>query len=276
MNVIRTGLLGPLIALGLLVAAPAQATWQLYVSGEFGYSIANSKVSGEAEVADPPEKFSGKDNDVSPLVGGAFGVEIPMHELTPWRLPYDLRLPDWPVRFEFEASGLRDYELETDGLFAPGPTSDPFNTEIKAWSFMTNAWLDIPLRGLYRPISATSGFIFNTPRLPTLKRLVLDPLSLYAGVGIGFAHVDVDSSEPGFEGNKKKYDFAYQFGTGLGYQLTDYVNLGIGYRYQKPAKLKLKLEDDADRPGKLRTKNDIHEIRFAIRVRIFDLPYPWR
>lgn len=99
---------------------------------------------------------------------------------------------------------------------------------------------------------------------------------MYAGLGIGFSHLDVDSSESNFEGSNKKYDFAYQFGTGLGYQLTDYVNLGVGYRFIKPSKIKLSLSDDADRPGDLESSNDIHEIRFSLRIRVFDLPYPWR
>ncbi len=274
MKVVRFRLLVIGVALLCLLATPAGATWQMYVSGDFGYSIARSKVRGSADIAGLAEPFSGKDKDVSPLVGGAIGVEIPMIELTPWRMPYDLRLPDWPVRFEIEASGLRDYELATDGLFAPGPTSDPFNSDIKAWSVMQNVWLDIPLRGIYRPISAVSGSLFKHPRLPGLKRF-LDPLTMYTGLGIGFARLVVDSAEPDFNGKRKKYGFAYQFGAGLGYQLTDHVNLGVGYRYHKPAKLKMSLRDPADRPGRLRITNDIHEIRFALRIRVFDLPHPW-
>lgn len=277
MNVVRFSLLAPLLAVVCLVAAPANATWQLYTSGDFGYSIAKGKVSGsaDADASGDDDFFSGKDNDVSPLIGGSIGVEIPLFELTPWRMPYDIRLPDWPVRIELEASGLRDYELETDGFFASGGASDPFNTDVKLWTFMQNVWLDIPLKGLYRPISATSGFLFRQPRLPWLRRF-LQPATMYAGLGIGFSHLDVDSSESNFEGSNKKYDFAYQFGTGLGYQLTDYVNLGVGYRFIKPSKIKLSLSDDADRPGDLESSNDIHEIRFSLRIRVFDLPYPWR
>lgn len=275
MSAFRNFALASTVVLGCLWAAPAQATWQLYVSGGFGYSIAKGKVSGSAQAPDPGEMFRGKDKDVSPLVGGAFGVEVPMNELTPWRLPYDLRLPDWPVRFEFEASGLRDYELKTDGLFAGGPESDPFRTDINGWSFMQNLWFDVPLRGLFRPISATSGFLFGKPRLPRLRRF-LGPLTTYVGVGIGFAHLKIKTEEPGFRGKKSKFDFAYQFGTGLAYQLTDAVNLGLGYRYHKPAKMKLGLADPADRPGTSKSSEDIHEIRFEIRIRVFDLPYPWR
>lgn len=277
MNVVRFSLLASMIAIVCLVAVPASATWQVYTTGEFGYSIAKGKVSGsaDADANGDDDFFSGKDNDVSPLIGGSIGIEVPMFELTPWRMPYDIRLPDWPVRFEIEVSGPREYRPKTDGFFASDPITDPFHSEIKMWALMQNVWLDVPLRGLYRPISAVSGFLFRQPRIPWLRRH-LQPATMYAGLGIGFARLEVESAEPQFEGAKSKYDFAYQFGTGLGYQLTDYINLGIGYRYIKPAKLKGSLRDTADRPGKFRVTNDIHEIRFAMRIRVFDLPYPWR
>jgi len=277
MYVVRFSLLAPTIAVVCLLAAPASATWRLYASGEFGYSIAKGKVSGSADAnADGADDFfSGRDNDVSPLIGGSIGIEVPMFELTPWRMPYDIRLPDWPVRIEIEASGLRDYELETNGFVIGGNTTDSFNSDVVAWTLMQNVWLDIPLGGLYRPLSAASGFLFRQPRLPWLRRF-LQPATVYGGLGIGLSHLDVDSSNSDFEGSKKKYDFAYQFGTGFGYQLTDYVNLGLGYRYIKPSKIKMKLRDPADRPGKLQNSNDIHEIRFSLRIRVFDFPYPWR
>lgn len=263
-------------ALLVLLAQPAHATWQLYGSFDFGYSIGEQKVKGNADVSDPSgdrEPFSGTDDDVSPEIGGAIGVEIPMVELTPWELPWDARLPDWPVRFELEASGLREYRPETAGLF-DGDGND-VNTRVETWMLMTNAWIDFPLRFLYTPISATSSLLFREPRLPAVKRF-LDPLTLHGGLGIGVGHVKAKVDDSDYSGKKEKYDFAYQFGTGLGYQVSEYVNIGMGYRYIKLAKLKLKLEDDADRPGKASIDNDIHEVRFQVRVRVFDLPYPWR
>jgi len=50
----------------------------------------------------------------------------------------------------------------------------------------------------------------------------------------------------------------------------------VGYRYIKPSKIKMKLRDPADRPGKHQNSNDLHEIRFSLRIRVFDFPYPWR
>ncbi|MCP5045314.1 MAG: porin family protein [bacterium] len=271
---VRIALLVPFLALGLVFAAPAHATWRLYASGDFGYSIAKYKVRGGAEVGlAQREPFSGRDNDVSPEVGGAFGVEIPMFELTPWELPRDMRLPDWPVRFEIEASGLREFRPATEGLI--GGREADYHTKVETWMLMQNAWLDIPLRGLYRPIRATSEFIFNQPRLPGVKRF-LEPLSVYTGVGIGLGGVRAKTSDSDYSGKKKKYDFAYQFGTGFGWQLTEHINLGMGYRFIKLAKLKGDLEDNANNPGRVRISSDIHEVRFQVRVRVFDLPYPWR
>ncbi len=281
-NVFRTirltSALATLISLMCLGAAPAHATWQLYVGGDFGYSIAKEKVRGNADIAaldGNRSPFSGKDDDVSPEMGGTFGVEIPMFEVTPWDLPGDRRLPDWPVRFEVEASGLREYRPATAGLRLVGGNGNTVHSKVKTWMFMNNLWLDVPLRGLYRPISATSGFLFDKPRLPTLKR-GLDRLTVYTGVGIGVGHVKAKVDDTDYAGKKDKYDFAYQFGTGFGFQASEYVNLGMGYRFIKLAKLKVKLEDNNERPGKANLSGDIHEVRFQVRIRVFDLPYPWR
>ncbi len=268
------------LALALLLlcasASPAQATWQLYATGDFGYSIANQKGSGSAEVGlAEPEQFSGSDSDVGPQIGGAIGLEVPMFEITPWRLPWDARLPDWPVRFEMEVSGLREYRPETSGLFEGTPNELRVNTTVKTWTFMNNLWFDVPLRGLYEPISATSSFIFREPRLPNVKR-TLERLTIYGGVGIGFGHVDASVDDQFYSGKNDKYDFAYQFGSGFGFELTENINLGMSYRYIELAKLKVGIEDAGGREGRTSISGDIHEVRFQMRVRVFDLPYPWR
>jgi hypothetical protein len=69
-------------------------------------------------------------------------------------------LPAWTVRFEFEGMTGRTYDLRTD-------PNNSFFTEVSAWTFMPNLWLDIPLGP---PIGWASG------RIP-----ILDPLSLYTG-----------------------------------------------------------------------------------------------
>ena len=42
------------------------------------------------------------------------------------------------LRFEFEGTTGREYELRTDG-------GDGFISEVTAWTFMPNLWIDVPL-----------------------------------------------------------------------------------------------------------------------------------
>lgn len=266
-----------LVALATLTASPAQATWSLYVSGDIGYSIGVGHVSGTADLLIPPVDLSGSDDDVSPLLGGAFGVEVPMDEITPWRMPFDWRLPDWPMRLELEAVGLREWELRTHGQTPGAPNDEPFNTRATSWSMLTNLWLDVPLRGLHRPISATSRVVAKRSRLPGLRSF-LKHSTWNVGLGIGMANLDVKTSDSILRGGKSSYNFAWQVGTGFGYQLTENVNLGVGYRFFRPGEVAFALEDASSPPdrGRFVLNTDVHEARFTLRIRVFDLPYPWR
>lgn len=264
------------LATVLLAASPAHATWRLYLSGDVGYSVGIGTVDGVSDFIPPdPVPLTGDDSDVSPLVGGAFGIEIPMDELTPWRMPRNWRLPDWPVRFELEAVGLREWEWKTPGQTPGAPLDRPFNTKAKSWSVMTNLWLDIPLRGLHRPIAATSRVVTRRSRLPRVKRF-LEPLTWNVGVGIGAADMNVQTSDSLISGRGSTTDFAWQAGTGFGYQLTDRVNLGVGYRYIRPGDVSFTLTDGTIERGRFGVTTDVHEARFSLRVRIADIPVPWR
>ena len=76
-----------LVLLGLMSGFPgrAKADWQLFVSADLGYSIGVGKVSGESRLTGGD--LGGQDSDLSALLGGAIGVQMPMDELSPWRLP---------------------------------------------------------------------------------------------------------------------------------------------------------------------------------------------
>jgi opacity protein-like surface antigen len=276
MRVLRTGVVVAAALLSLAAAGSASATWQLYASGEFGYSIGVGKVSGLAGVVTTQELI-GKDSDVSPMLGGAFGVQMPLDELTPWRLPGNVRLPEWPIRFEIEAAGLREYELRTPGQNPGTPNDLPFNTKASNWSLMWNVWTDIPLAGLHRPIASTARVVSRRPQhLPRVKRF-LRPASWYVGVGLGVANVNVETSDSILFGAGDTYNFAWQVGTGLGYQLTDVVNLGVGYRFFRPGDGSVVLLDSARQNlGFFELASDIHEVRFSMRILLYDLPYPWR
>ena len=275
MRVLRTGVVLAAALLSLTAAGSASATWQLYVSGDIGYSIGVGKVSGVSTLTS--QNLIGTDSDVSPLLGGAFGVQVPMDELTPWRLPGDMRLPEWPIRFEVEAVGLREYELQTPGQNPGTPLDLPFNTTASNWSMMWNVWTDIPLGGLHQPIASTARVVSRRPQhLSRLKRF-LRPASWYLGVGIGLADLHLETSDGVIFGGQDTINFAWQVGTGLAYQLTDMVNLGVGYRFFRPGEGSAILFDSAGQNlGFFNLANDTHEVRFSMRILVYDLPYPWR
>ena len=264
-------------ALALLIVDTAEASWQIYGSMDFGYSAGNGKVSGFTTQSLPDPTFSGRDENVSPLLGGAIGIEVPLDELTPWPKPFDrFRLPTWPFRFEIQVTGLREYRLRSNGLAPNGPNSFDFFTTAKSWSWMHNFWIDVPLAGLHKPIMKASRRVFDRPRLPRLKRW-LDPASLYFGFGLGFANLRIHSTNSVWTGKREIYDFAYQFGIGAGYQITKNVNLGFGYRYHGLSSAKVKLRDSVGgNVGRVKLRTDVHEARFSMRVRFARLPYPWR
>jgi hypothetical protein len=200
-------------------------------------------------------------------VDGAVGLKIPMDELLPREWLFDVRLPDWPVRFELEAAGLREFELETN-LGAV----DLFST-MKVTTVMVNSWLDIPLVQLWRPVQYLGG-LGRQPRL----RQWLEPGSFFLGTGIGFSMIDLrGSSNIGISGSDDIYDFAWNVGTGVNYALTDRVDLSMGYRYVGLGKQKLDLDEGAGpQDGSVDYEPDIHEFRVQIRVEVYDFLSPWR
>jgi hypothetical protein len=273
MRALRTFVALSSFSVMLLGAGSAQAVWQIYGTGEFGYSIGKGQISGITEILTLPATFEGSAEDVSPMVAGAIGIQIPINELTPWRMPGNIRLPDWPFRFEIQFAGVREYQYETVGEF---PGSPAFHTDVEIWSLMNNFWFDISLAGLHRPIALASGKIAGRPRLSGLKRF-LEPASFYFGAGIGFADLKLRTSDSVLSASDESIDFAFQAGAGFGYQLTERLNLGVGYRYFNPGTRSTPLYGSAgeDR-GEFNLKSDIHEVSFAFRVYLVDLPYPWR
>lgn len=268
-------LLGALLAMGLLLPpGAASADWRIYTSGDLGYSVSKGKGSGMVEIGQVFD-LGGNDTDVSPLLGGSVGLAIPMDEIALLELPRGWRLPSWDVRAEIEAVGLRNFKYSTDPIVT---NEGKIQTELDTWSLMGNFWLDIPLQGLYRPISWTSARLFGRWRLRTLKH-ILDRTSLEVGAGVGMASLDVKTQESQTHGDDLKYNFAWQAGVGLGYELTDRVSLSLGYRYQDPGKAKVKLRDGGvaqDSNSFFELDPEIHEARATLRVEVWDFAMPWR
>lgn len=118
------------------IVESADADVDLYAAPQFGISGLDVDTDGQAAGA-AIDAYSGGDTDGSPLIGLSVGVEIPMNEIVPREWLEDVRLPSWPVRFELEAAGLRDYDFRTNGA---GAGAEVYTSEIKATTLMANAW----------------------------------------------------------------------------------------------------------------------------------------
>ncbi len=258
-----TALVGSLF----LGVSESAAEWRLYVQG--GLGISGMEVDTDGQAGDNPvTELLGEDSDSSPLLDAAFGLEVPMDELVPREFLLKVRLPDWPVRLEVEAAGLREWEAKT---VAGG---EDFFSEIKATTVMFNSWVDIPFVSIIKPVQ----YMFGLGRQPNLRRW-LDPMSLYVGTGVGLtAQNEIKGTSNVVNVDDDVVDFAWNAGTGVNYQFTENVKLAVGYRYVGLSKASL----DADgtfAPGgndELDFEFHVHELRVAIRVLVFEFPSPWR
>lgn len=251
----------------VLAAGEGAAEWKVYVQGGIGLSGAEVDTDGQAGNA-PVTRLIGKDHDSSPLLDFASGIEVPMDELVPREFLLKVRLPDWPVRSEIEAAGLREYEFST---VAGG---ERFFTELKATTVMFNQWVDIPLVAVAKPFQ----YLFGLGRQPRLRRW-LEPASLYVGAGIGLtALMDVDGTSNVVGAHDDIVDFAWNVGTGLNVQMSERVTLSAGYRYVGLPNPSVSTQGPFA-PGagnKVDYDLQVHELRIAIRVRVFEFASPWR
>jgi opacity protein-like surface antigen len=257
--------MGILLAV-VLVAGPSAADWNVYVAP--GLGISGATVDTDGEVSDLPVLFGGSDEDSSPLLDFAVGLEVPMDELVPREWLLDVRLPNWPMRFELEAAGLREYEFKTD------VGTEKFFTEFKATTLLVNTWLDIPLVSIYRPVQYT----FSLGRQPTVRRW-LEPASLYLGGGVGVGFLDINGTSNVVSVDDNPIGFAWNVGVGLNYALTDNVSLSTGYRYVGLGEQKLDISDPGITAGpsdELRLDPEVHEFRVGVRIRVFEFRSPWR
>ena len=267
---VRSILIGSLIiVVQTMIAGQGAADWKVYVAPGLGISDATVKTDGQTGPGPPttPVQLNGSDHDASPLLSFAVGLEVPMDELVPREWLLNVRLPDWPVRVELEAAGLREYELRTN----VGPGADLF-TEVTATTAMVNFWLDIPLISIYKPVQYT----FGLGRQPTLRRW-LEPASFYAGLGVGFSSVEIEGRSNIVRGDDDSIEFAWNAGLGLSYALTENVSISTGYRFVALG------ERSIDLVGGVPGLNDevdfdplVHEFRASIRVRVFEFFSPWR
>lgn len=246
------------ICVGLFMAPVAQAA-DLYVAGALLNSFNSATGTGDISLGtNPPTPLftiDGKDKDSSPAFGGALGFGFGIDELRA-----DVRgfeMPHWKVRLELEGIFGREYDFRFDtesvGGGGGGGVNNTFFSEVDAWTVMSNVWLDVPVQ---RPISYFFG------RVP-----ILNPLSIYAGGGIGLARAEFQTTDNISEGSDKINRFSWQAGAGVGYQLNQWATLNLGYRYWDLGKIDAKvLFGDNTLTG--RQEVDLTSQEFVTNVRI--------
>ena len=256
-----------LLAGVLLAPGAALADWTVYLAGSLGISTGKGEVAGNVG----PVDFAGSDRDSAPMISGAVGLTTPMDELMAWKLPYGLELPDWPVRAEIEIPGLRDFEYRTD--VNQGPPLDIYLTSVNMWALMVNGFFDVPMTTLSRPIAWT----FQT-RKSNVRRW-LEPLTFYAGAGVGTAQVKLDAvTTAGRQAKSNDFKFAWQVGTGFGYEVTKFLSLDIGYRFFKTRDVDPTLRDSVGNVSgdEYRFKQNVNEFRAGIRLNLYSFTSPWK
>jgi len=242
-----------------ILLASGASGGNLYASGDIGFGFLNGDVGGTTEGVVTFDN-TGSDNDASPIFGGTIGFEFPLDEALPWDIPLpgwmgeSFRMPSWTVRTELEGRYRLDSEFLTDG-FSP---ATPFRTEVSSWSVMHNLWMDFPVSP---PISALFG------RVP-----LLEPMKIYTGVGLGLAGNTADTSDTVVRGSDTSYSFAYQFGGGLSYALTEWATISLGYRYVDLGQVDVSLEDAGSSAGNLTVDLTGHEIGTALRFNFYSIP----
>ena len=255
--------------LGIL-ASPAGAA-DLYFAGRAGFSNGTASGNGTNMLVGPSLK--GDDGDSSPVYGGALGVAVPLSDVIPWSLripsfdvPYwpgramhvsgseDFRFPGWSTLIEAEAMTGREFRFSTPGA---SPLT-PYNSEVKATSFLANVRLDVPIRA---PMTALFG------RLP-----MLDPLTLYGGGGVGMGLTDLKTTDTVNAGSDQSFAFAYQFMAGVGYAISDQMHLSLGWRYYDLGKLKTNL-DQGPNPGSFSADISANEFTTSLRFHFYHVPF---
>jgi hypothetical protein len=234
---------------GLLLPAPVLGA-ELYLSGSLANSGGFGSATGETQFFD----IDGDDVDSSPAYGGTFGLAFAMDEAVPTIRSFEL--PSWTVRTELEFLMGRDYELLSDGA----TNSDDFISEVDVWTLLPTAWVDLPLR---TPITWLFG------RVP-----VLEPMSLYAGGGLGIASVDLETKDQqAFSGQEESLNFAWQAGVGLGYELTDTTTVSLGWRYLSMGQTETDLMiGPGVKGGEFELDLSSHEIVTGLRIDFYTAP----
>jgi opacity protein-like surface antigen len=214
--------------------------FKLYLTGIVGYSWAEGKADGDNECClffppRDPRKNRGHDWDTTVFGGGALGI--------------DADLGPVGMRFEIEGQGGRGYDMKTTGpVFEEfgeefQVENSPYLSDISSWAMFANFWLDLP---------------------------VTDTFDLYLGGGVGFGVHDLKVRQKTLGISEVSHDdleFAWQVGTGMAYDVADWLTLDLGYRYVRFGHLDVYLSQPLG--GEYELDLSSHDMILGIRINYY-------
>jgi opacity protein-like surface antigen len=170
----------------------------------------------------------------------------------------DWSFPDWDMRLELAYLGAQEHDLRTR-TGPPGGLGTTYFTTSETHSLMATTRLDVPIQA---PLNALFG------RLP-----ILDPLTLYGGGGIGVSFTDLRTVARDDRAEEQAINFAYQFGAGLGYAMSDALHLSLGWRYVNFGVTRADLINRlGDRIGSIESDIGAHEFTVSARYSFWSVP----
>ncbi len=101
---------------------------------------------------------------------------------------------------------------------------------------------------------------------------VLEPFWLYGSVGIGLSSVEVETTDNVSSGMGENSGFAYQFGGGVSYDITDWTTFSIGYRYLDLGEVDTELSFGLDPFGTHSLDLESHEFVTSLRIDFYSMP----
>jgi opacity protein-like surface antigen len=214
--------------------------FKLYLTGIVGYTWAKGEADGYNECCFPffprdPRKNGGDDWDTTVFGGGALGI--------------DADLGPVGLRFEIEGQGGRNYDMKTTGpVFAEytdemGIENAPYRSDISTSAMFVNIFVDLPLT---------------------------DTFDIYAGGGVGFGVHDFKVTQKTLGVSENSHDdleFAWQVGTGMAYDVADWLTLDLGYRYVRFGHVDVYLEEPLG--GEYELDLSSHDMILGIRINYY-------
>jgi opacity protein-like surface antigen len=204
--------------------------WVPYVSG----TIQGASIeldSGGGNLIGPHKNF-GEDIDDTFALGGALGLSQDHG--------------NFRTRGEIEGMWYDDQEdLRTSSFPGPpGPAAFFYNTNVDSnWSVMANVWVD---------------------------SYINDYVAWYLGGGAGGAGAHLETNDTVVNGGSSDQDFAWQFGTGLIFNVSDSTEIDFGYRFVDLGELETPIFFGAVPGGKFKADRESHNLALTLRYYLYE------